>query len=290
MYNENKPLLKRGIKPGFWRPPTDNDIGGKFDKTRRAWLSASNHRQIEHVYHNMNRRTASDVAFEFVSLSRLVLPVPAMFNASYTVYHTGDIHVTGALLFTSGVSGFISETGEVCDSIPRFGWDLGLIKEYNKVEWYGKGPHETYWDRQVGAKVGIHKNSVSDMFFPYVRPQETGNHVETRWTKITSEGGNGLLVTCDDLGSLFHFSALHYELETLTANSPSYKRHSSLLNEDDITMLRVDKLQMGLGGVNSWGKTANPKYLIPVANNHFSFWIRSITHGDSLEDVLKHRP
>ncbi|MRH41590.1 hypothetical protein GH741_02750 [Aquibacillus halophilus] len=34
---------------------------------------------------------------------------------------------------------------------------FGLSDSFDKMEWFGKGPHETYWDRQKSGKVTKHK-------------------------------------------------------------------------------------------------------------------------------------
>ena len=46
---------------------------------------------------------------------------------------------------------------------------------------YGRGPWETYVDAKEGNRFGVFESTVSDFYFPYVVPQETGNHEDTRW-------------------------------------------------------------------------------------------------------------
>ncbi len=56
-------------------------------------------------------------------------------------------------------------------SLPRVGVSTALHAGLDHVAWYGKGPHECYWDRQEGAHLGLHAAAVRDMHTPYVFPQ-----------------------------------------------------------------------------------------------------------------------
>ncbi len=64
--------------------------------------------------------------------------------------------------------------------------------EFRHVEWYGRGPHETYWDRRTGAAVGIYRSTVDELWTPYVEPQENGNRTDVRWVTFTNAAGAGL--------------------------------------------------------------------------------------------------
>ena len=89
----------------------------------------------------------------------------------------------------------------------KFGMQMMLPKEYNQMEWYGRGPSENYWDRKDAAFVGMYKMNVHDQFHPYLRPQETGNKTDVRWVKLTDENGKGLMITGD---TVLNISARHY--------------------------------------------------------------------------------
>ena len=76
--------------------------------------------------------------------------------------------------------------------IPRFGMKFSLPKDYNDLTWYGRGPHESYWDRKTSAAIGYYSGSVWEQTFQYVRPQETGNKTDVFWMTL-SNGQNGLI-------------------------------------------------------------------------------------------------
>ncbi|GIS56724.1 MAG: hypothetical protein CM1200mP1_06620 [Candidatus Neomarinimicrobiota bacterium] len=69
---------------------------------------------------------------------------------------------------------------------------FSLPKDYNDLTWYGRGPHESYWDRKTSAAIGYYSGSVWGQTFKYVRPQETGNKTDVFWmTFQMAKGING---------------------------------------------------------------------------------------------------
>jgi beta-galactosidase len=135
---------------------------------------------------------------------------------------------------------------------------LVLPPGFEQVTWYGRGPFESYWDRKTGADVGVYTSTVDDMFFPYVRPQETGNRTDVRWMALTNDEGVGLLVAGMPL---VEASALHHTPEDLAWTAHPYE----LERRDEIT-LRVAYHQQGVGGDDSWSQNARPheEYSLPA--------------------------
>ena len=86
-------------------------------------------------------------------------------QTSYTVLGSGDIIVEN--LITIGAKDL--------PELPRFGMRLRVPDAFERVEWYGRGPHENYWDRAAGAFVGLYKSTVCEQFVPYVSPLALGS-------------------------------------------------------------------------------------------------------------------
>ena len=63
----------------------------------------------------------------------------------------------------------------------RLGYELQLPANMDNVAYYGRGPEENYADRKSGMPLGVYKTTAWDSFFPYGRPQDCGNHEDTRW-------------------------------------------------------------------------------------------------------------
>ena len=139
--------------------------------------------------------------------------------------------------------------------IPAVGMRMELPLELENLEWYGRGPEENYWDRNTGSFVGIYRCRVEDRFFPYIRPQETGNATDVRWASLTNSQGTGLAILGDPVVEV---NALLYAPEELER-----RRHPYELVSGDSIVLRVNQHQMGVGGDNSWGARPHASYSLP---------------------------
>lgn len=140
--------------------------------------------------------------------------------------------------------------------LPVAGMSMRVPKEYEQLAWFGNGLEETYIDRWKGAQVGRWQSTVSDNFFPYVQSSETGNHIGTRWVALTDADGNGLLATA--LSGPFEFSALHY-----TADELDRAVHPYELNALQETILRINAIQLGIGGDDSWSRIVTHEAYLP---------------------------
>ncbi|MGL6170014.1 MAG: beta-galactosidase small subunit, partial [Fusobacteriaceae bacterium] len=137
--------------------------------------------------------------------------------------------------------------------MPVYGTTFKIPMEYNQIEFYGNGPEESYIDRKHGAKLGTFKRDIKDELSQYVIPQECGNHTDVRWFTITDKSGMGLKITSENM----EFSALPY-----TAHELESAYHHADLPKVNYTVLNINKIQMGVGGDDSWGATTHEEYLI----------------------------
>ena len=58
---------------------------------------------------------------------------------------------------------------------------------YSLLEWFGRGPLESYPDRYRSQLVSKWHSQISEQYHPYVLPQENGAHQDTKWFKLKSE-------------------------------------------------------------------------------------------------------
>ena len=156
--------------------------------------------------------------------------------------------------------------------LKRFGMLFKMPKSFDQIEWYGRGPHETYWDRKLGAKVGLYQGKISDQLHPYVRPQETGNKTDVRWARIM-DGKIGIEISGP---ALLNITALHFENDDLDCGDKKKQRHAGELNEKNFTCVHVDLKQMGVGGNDSWGAKPLKKYQLPYKAYEYEFKISPI--------------
>jgi beta-galactosidase/beta-glucuronidase len=128
--------------------------------------------------------------------------------------------------------------------LPRLGFKTRLHQDYQRVTWYGRGPHESYSDRKNSAFVDLHTAKTVDLFHPYIMPQENGNRTDTRWLKLY---GNDVPPVRVLGGPSFDFSIHHCSLTNLTN-----ARHIDEVTFQADPWLYIDLAQTGLGS-NSCG-------------------------------------
>jgi beta-galactosidase len=250
-------LIAAGPRPNFWRAPTDNDRGNDMPERCAPWKAASQGWQV--TSSSVDRIGPNEVALRFEG----VLPDVASTNAvTYTVLGGGDLIVEHS---------FFPGEGELPE-LPRFGMQLTVPAGFETVMWYGRGPHESYWDRKAGARVGVYSGTVDEQFVDYSEPQENGNKTDVRWVSLTNRDGVGLLVVG---APLLGFSAHHYTTDDLEAAKHSYQ----MTRRDDIT-LSIDLEQTGVGGDDSWGARPHSQYTLWPQPLRHSFRLRPITPSD----------
>ena len=181
----------------------------------------------------------------------------------------------------------INQTIDVQDStiseMPRFGLKLSMLGEFDQVSWYGRGPHESYWDRKTSAAIGHYSGSVWDQSFLYVRPQETGNKTDIFWMAVTN-GSRGLLAKGFPT---FDGSVHQYPYEDLDY-IPGSQRHGNLdLKQKDHLDWLIDYKQMGVGGDNSWGARPHNKYTIFPGKYNFSIMLIPFDNENNLSQLSK---
>ena len=94
--------------------------------------------------------------------------------------------------------------------VPRIGIRFRVPQEMNLIQYFGRGPHENYTDRNASAFVGLYQTKVEEMYYPYVRPQENGHHTDTRWLELKNKNNQKIRINAD---ATFGFNALRNSIE-----------------------------------------------------------------------------
>ena len=190
----------------------------------------------------------------------------------YTIYGSADVVVES----------IFDPADKKLPELPRFGMQTAIPAEFDTMTWYGRGPHETYWDRKTGAAVGVYSGPVEEQIHNYVRPQENGNKTDVRWMTLTNKDGVGLLVVGMPLLSV---SAWPYTMEDLER-----ARHINELPRRDTITVNIDYKQMGVGGDDGWGARPHPEYRLPCKPYNYSFRLQPITPdmGD-IETIVRRK-
>ena len=246
-------MIKEGaqLTPNFWRAPTDNDYGAGLQKKNAVW------RNPEMKLLSLNHDVVDGMVV--VSVEYEMKSVSAKLNIEYTVNNVGAVKVTQKMIS--------DKSAKVADMF-RFGMQLVMPESFEKIIYYGRGPIENYSDRNHSADLGIYNQTVTEQFYPYIRPQENGTKTDIRWWKLLNNEGKGLIFVSE---SPFSASALHYTIESLDDGEQKDQRHSFEVEPSPLTNFLIDKAQQGLACEDSWGAIPLPQYRLPYGDYEFTF-------------------
>ena len=253
---DGKPMLvdRCSIVPEFWRAPTDNDYGAQLQNKLAVWKTP----QLKLQSCKVDGNTV---------VSTFDMPeVKASLTMTYTLTAEGEVIVR---------EHFVPTADDIAPMF-RYGVQLQMPQQYSKVQYYGRGPVENYIDRNSSEFIGFYENQVVKEYFPYIRPQESGNHTDVRWFRVIDGEGRGLEFYSN---APMEASALNFLVEDLD-DGPSKDKligsHSGDLVERQLTQVHIQQRQMGLGCVNSWGAWPRQEYLVPCQEYDFTFVIRPV--------------
>ena len=245
---------RQSVTPEFWRAPTDNDYGAWMQQRFSQWKSP----QMKVTDFSFNENTV---------LVHLDMPAnQAKLTMTYTLKTDGSVVVRQQMQ--------VDENAKE-SWLFRYGMQLQMPKQYNTIKYYGRGPHENYCDRKSSEFIGVYENKVADEYYPYIRPQESGNHTDIRWFEVT-DGKRGLRF---ESNAPMECSALPYLVKDLDAGARkehSWGQHSGDLVERPLTQVHIQQRQMGLGCVNSWGAWPERSYLLPAKQGYDFTFVMSV--------------
>jgi beta-galactosidase len=237
-----------GLRPLFWRAPTDNDYGNGLPFRCQAFKTSSR---------EFNVKADSDGNS---ILAEYTLASGNVFTVRYTLLEGGILSVR---------SDFKGVESQRPVDVPRIGFRMRLPATANAFTYIGRGPAENYIDRFSGSPVGKYTSSASEEYVRYTRPQECGHHIDCEYLAI---GGLTVRSEC------FEFNALRCAVEDLDGedaswrdyqwenkdpqpeNDPAQARnrlrrqtHINDVPERDFVEVCIDFGQSGVGGYDSWG-------------------------------------
>ena len=249
---DGREVLNSPIVPNFWRVTNDNDRGSNFHETSACWRRASADRKVERV----EAKVSGSDSIRITVSSRLpVFGIPHLLV--YTIYNTGIMKVESQLELEEGVP-----------ELPRFGMQFQVLDSYSQMEWYGRGPQETYQDRKSGAAVGLYSGIVDKQSYSYLYPQENGNKTDVRWVSFVNKDGKGIKIS--GLPTI-DISAWPYSMSDLENATHAYQ-----LPNRSFYSVQVDYKQRGVGGNNSWGLKPLDKYRLLDKRYEYSFLIEPV--------------
>ena len=258
---DGEPMLKfrESMTPEFWRAPTDNDYGASLQKKMRVWKNPQM---------NLKSFDKSESKDSVVLTANFEMPeVKAELMLRYRINAAGEVTVTEKMT--------TDKEAKVADLF-RYGMQLQMPASFSKLEYYGRGPEENYIDRHSSAFIGKYEANVKDEYYPYVRPQESGNHTDIRYFSIFNPT-TGKGITFEGYAPM-ECSAIPYLVEDLDAGiekEHAWGQHSGDLVEKCLVQLHIQQRQFGLGCIDSWGSSPMEKYRMHYQDRCFSFVIKA---------------
>ncbi len=157
------------------------------------------------------------------------------------------------------------------DDLPRLGVSIPIATTFQTLRWFGRGPRESYVDRRTSELVGIYEQRVADQFVPYMRPQDSGHHVDTRWFEVRNDEGNGSRFEADP-GTTLSFGVLPYSDAAIEAAAIPQD-----LRFDTHVWVHIDHVRRGVG-TGSCGPDTLAEYRIGSGTYEWG-WTRLPTSG-----------
>src|SRR5574344_24254 len=289
-----------GFQPNFWRAPNDNDYGNRLPARSAAWKTASKNFNVTGV-------TTKKIKgrMMLVTVTYDLKDAGTTYTMKYNINSDGKMNIESDLapVPKKEEAAAVPAFRRSDPTIPRIGLRLRIPAEYDNVSYYGRGGEENYPDRKTGYLIGLYKTKAEDMYFPYVRPQETGHHTDVRWAAFTDGSGKGLAVVAEDA---IEFNALRNSVEDFDSSDSRHDFQRNNYNNQDVDVTSgrkqthindisprnyvevcVDKVMMGVGGNNSWGAPVNPKYIIDTsAANCYRFTLIPLTGSEDLQNTV----
>jgi len=259
-------LTEEAIRPHFWRAPTDNDLGNGMQNWAKVWKEASDDAQAYWKQRPLD--TTHGVLYQ---ITYQLADQIAKVQIQYYLRNDGQLKVDYHFM----------PLKDSLPDIPRLGMHMILPKDFTEVEWYGRGPHETYQDRKTSGKIGIYQTQIAEAYHGYPRPQETGNRSDTRWMALESDllkvsVRGGQLMEC----SVWPFRQSELEFvagkdggESASGLVPVTSRHGADIKTGEVVQWNIDLHMMGVGGDTSWGRMVHEEYRIQAKEYRYTFMI-----------------
>ena len=262
LMSDKKEMLQEGfpVIPNFWRAPTDNDYGAGLQNRFAAWKSPSYSMQSLQL-------TKEEDGSASVMACLKVRDIDAIVNFTYTVNTQGEIHVVQNL--------DVDENAKNKPQPMRFGMQWVMPGQDLNLCYTGRGPIENYVDRKFSQQIGTYTSRVSEQYYHYVRPQESGNHCDVTSWQLTDDEGHGLMFLCPDSMECSSLNFLPQDLDD-GKDKNMHQSHSGDLTPKPYTVTQICQTQMGLGCVDSWGAWPRKQYQMQWRDRTFRYIIRAI--------------
>ncbi|MBI9102080.1 MAG: DUF4981 domain-containing protein [Spirochaetales bacterium] len=248
-------IFTMGAKINTWRAGTDNDV-------IRGWTGQENK-----ALSQWNKAGLDDLILEEDEIldtekmtSKRTYSTKAHKNC---ITHRQVFSKTGPDCL--GVENHFTYDSKL-PSLPRVGISLEMPGNFENLEWYGMGPHESYIDRKAGVRMGRYAGLVKEQYVPYILPQENGNKVGVKWFSLSNDKYRVIFTAEKEM----EFSVHNYRAEDLFQCFHTNEVEDILI---DSTVITIDLIQRGLGTA-SCGPDTREAYTIKPGEYDFTYYIQ----------------
>ncbi len=232
--------LVHALEPYFWKPPNNNQQRNEYVNRLGDWKEAAQNRKVL-KYDVRKDPTSNLLTVEFdLELDK----IEAEYKLVYSIDVEGKIQVDASY----------EPSGNSNPLMPKFGFRMAIPKQFDKIEWYGRGPHENYPDRKYGAFLGKYSSDLDNFITHYISPQDNSNRCDTRFAQFTNESGEGIRINGIKPFSFRAWPYLESDLEDA--------KHDYEIKHRDFININIDYKIHGVGGDDSWGARTHEKYTI----------------------------
>jgi beta-galactosidase len=237
-YGKAGSALLTGGAPNFFRAEIDNDTLTGTVSQQTPWKVMTKERQVRSITSRRLPGGGAEVVVDYELGAGA-----ARFVTTYTMNGDGTVDVAGLL------------TPLKSDLPPpvRVGLWFTMPTSVKTVEWYGRGPHESYVDRKTSAPIGLWRGQIAEQNHDYMRPQDTGNKVDVRWMEVSGEG-KGLRVRSQ---TPLMMNVLAFPYADLYRRPEGTWKSTDVVPHGEVSLL-VDGAQWGVGGDTAWNHVGQP--------------------------------
>ncbi|MCC6680114.1 MAG: DUF4981 domain-containing protein [Phycisphaeraceae bacterium] len=245
----NREMLHSPLTPYFSKALNDNQRRCKAYEASAVWRNAGDNLRIKSINVQPQQNGPLRITIEST------LPVAdSPYTLTYDIDHRGAVRVQAD--YQPGANDI--------PLIPRFGFHMALAGVGRDIEWFGRGPHENYSDRKVGAPLGRYQLPLEQFIHHYLRPQDNANRQDVRWVRFSDDHNRSLILHAADTLTFLAWPYTQADLEAA--------RHPHDLPRRDAVTVQFGSQLHGVGGDNSWGAPTHQPYTIPGHQPHtFTF-------------------
>ena len=260
VYN-GETLISNGPAPNFWRGNVENDgNAGRNKNFDTNWAKAVDKIYVDKIDVGTNESGEKTIT------SHLTLPNAGNTKVTieYTIYADGKVDVDMN----------VDAVGKGMGNFLRIGSQMVLPEGAEQVSWYGNGPVETFSDRKTNGRQGVWSSTVSEMFYPYMKADDTGTLTDVKWISVKNpKNESSVLISAE---GTVEASALHFYPKDFDAD------HVYQLTPHKETVLSVNYGSMGTGSATC-GQGPLNKYQLP-SDRQYEWKYTIIPAATSLSD------